>query len=1247
MANVSSNNLTTLYSGGGVNVRPTSAYGNANVVSLLNVGTDGGNTVTNIIASGNLTTGGEINSTGNVTAPWFLGNVIGNISGNIVVPGSNTAVLYNDNGNAGASDNLKFNFSSNVLTANGNIVANYFIGNGSGLSSLTGSNVTGQVGYAAVANSVALANVSGAGNIASINIDGSASNVLYGNGVFAPGGGGNAANANYANFAGTAFNVSASNVSGLGNIAVLNLDGNVSNVLSGNGSFVPLPTVSANANYANFAGTAFSVSGSNVSGEVANAAYANAANTANLASFATTANSVAGANVSGEVANANFASYANIASSANSVALANVSGIGNIANINLDGSSSNVLFGNGVFAPESTSIANANYANFAGTAFNVSGSNVSGEVANANYASYANVANTANSVAVGNVSGIGNIATINLDGNASNALLGNGSFGPVEVQSTSIANGTSNINIPTANGNINFSANNNANLVQVDANGTVWLYPTTSPVNALRVTSYGTSIANDTSRITSFRARGNSTTPLSVQPNDATMRFVTVGHNGTSFQTNSVGSIRAIVDSSYTANGTNIPIGWQIQVNDTNGGINNQSKTQNFYANGNVTFAQYVNATGYFGDGGNLSNLTGANVTGQVPYANVANSVAVANVSGIGNIATINLDGNSSNVLFGNGVFAPESTSIANANYANFAGQVVDATQSNITSVGNLVSLNVVNSANVTGTIQQLAPNTITITTNATNNTAYNLTTIYGETSNVVESGQRAVIRSRGNISTPATVAVSDIGTRDRVYFYNGTTNAIGFSSTVTLSNLNSNSNAYSTGASYNISVGNPNGDQGNANASSGFNLMQFNQNGQLLLLPGANSSIGSMLQMYNYGQPASLSTAQGITMSRARGNRDGNLSVQANDNIGRIVFQPHNGTSFVTNRLPILRATVDSSYTANTANIPAGFQMITCDNTTSYTHNFYANGNIAFSGRVSAGNLSVGDIICGNINAIGSVIEAGNSVRIGLDNNTTQGILQTTYNNANIQTGSWTSWRQRGTKASPLGVQAGDEISKFSSVVYADSGNTYVDAVTQLATVVSNDGAGNVVSGFRTRAFGGANSFVSMQAGQIQFMDSSAFTANATIYANGFISTIANISSLNANLGNLATANYFSGNLTGNTSIANLSLTKFQETVVSGGTVSGTLTPNSTAGTIYNYTLNGNITINALGNAVAGTSMTLILTQDGTGNRVLSSTMKFAGGLKTLSTAASATDIMSVFYDGSTYYATLSRGFV
>jgi hypothetical protein len=129
------------------------------------------------------------------------------------------------------------------------------------------------------------------------------------------------------------------------------------NEVSGNvaipGSLAVVGNITGNvqsAYLANFATTANSVAGANVSGQVGNALVAN------LANFATTANSVAGANVSGQV---------NYAAVANSVAVANVSGIGNIATINLNGSNSNVLFGNGVFATIAN-VANANFANFAG-----------------------------------------------------------------------------------------------------------------------------------------------------------------------------------------------------------------------------------------------------------------------------------------------------------------------------------------------------------------------------------------------------------------------------------------------------------------------------------------------------------------------------------------------------------------------------------------------------------------------------------------------------------------------------------------------------------------------------------------------------------------------------------------------------------------------------------------------------------------------------------------------------------------
>ena len=71
-------------------------------------------------------------------------------------------------------------------------------------------------------------------------------------------------------------------------------------------------------------------------------------------------------------------------------------------------------------------------------------------------------------------------------------------------------------------------------------------------------------------------------------------------------------------------------------------------------------------------------SVAGVNVSGQVANALIADTaitVAVGNVSGIGNIAIINLDGNGSNILYGNGIFASAPTpgvSYGNSNVATF-----------------------------------------------------------------------------------------------------------------------------------------------------------------------------------------------------------------------------------------------------------------------------------------------------------------------------------------------------------------------------------------------------------------------------------------------------------------------------------------------------------------------------------------------------------------------------------------------
>lgn len=102
-----------------------------------------------------------------------------------------------------------------------------------------------------------------------------------------------------------------------------------------------------------------------------------------------------------------------------------------------------------------------------------------------------------------------------------------------------------------------------------------------------------------------------------------------------------------------------------------------------------------------------------------------------------------------------------------------------------------------------------------------------------------------------------------------------------------------------------------------------------------------------------------------------------------------------------------------------------------------------------------------------------------------------------------------------------------------------------------------------------------------------------------------------------------------------------------YKETIYTGGSTTGTITPDVANGNVQKITLTGNITWNAFGNPESGQSMTLIVIQPSSGGPyTLTSTMKFAGGTKTLSTAANAIDIISVVYDGTNYYASLSTNF-
>jgi len=108
---------------------------------------------------------------------------------------------------------------------------------------------------------------------------------------------------------------------------------------------------------------------------------------------------------------------------------------------------------------------------------------------------------------------------------------------------------------------------------------------------------------------------------------------------------------------------------------------------------------------------------------------------------------------------------------------------------------------------------------------------------------------------------------------------------------------------------------------------------------------------------------------------------------------------------------------------------------------------------------------------------------------------------------------------------------------------------------------------------------------------------------------------------------------------------VSNTALTGFTETVTTPA-FNATFAPNVALSSIVKFTATSNFTFNGFTTPVAGQSATVIVTQDGTGSRLMTSTMKFSGGINTLSTAAGAIDIISVFYDGSVYYASLTTAY-
>ena len=650
----------------------------------------GENSANIILANGDITT-----SNANLSANLFVADTanVGNLRTDHLLhangvawdfanpAGANTQIQYNDgNGDFGASANFTFDQTTNLLTVTGNVNAS-----NANLGNLVVANFFKGVFDTTSANQ---SNITTVGNLTFLNVDGvsNLANILNVSGNIE-------ANANInanANIKGANLNTT-----GLANIGNLEISGKVTGNLvpsanaDGLGSGYDLGSATYRWKDLYLSGNSIKIGTQTISSNGGGIALSNASYITDLY-------------VSGN-ANISLNLLANTANFIGNVIAPNIT-----VNLELAGNTANFT-GNLIAANLRSNALTNTYVTFAGTngvltnssnlsfndttqLFTVTGN---GQFNNANLGNLAtaNFVNVSSNLFVTDTANVGNLRTNNL-------LYANGS--PWDLQEAAGAN----TEIQYNDGNDNFGAS--ANFKYNDA---TQLFTVTGSANISNVANVGNLIVTGVSNL-----------------GPVANVIITGGSSGYYLQTNGSGNLSwAAVDSSGVANGAS-----NVSIPVVNGNVN-------LVANGNTTLvvtalganvSGYLTATGnvtgnyFIGNGSQLTGVSAAsssqlangtsNVT--IPTANGpivfgANGVAnVINVSDTGTVIQNTLtvaDGNITTESNANLVLDPNGTGlvvIANTSGGATAIQLGDPTQGNL--VSNAVTL--ANSSSVSNAIAQL-----------------------------------------------------------------------------------------------------------------------------------------------------------------------------------------------------------------------------------------------------------------------------------------------------------------------------------------------------------------------------------------------------------------------------------------------------------------------------------------------------------------------------------------------------------
>jgi hypothetical protein len=559
--------------------------------------------------------------------------------------------------------------------------------------------------------------------------------------------------------------------------------------------------------------------------------------------------------------------------------------------------------------------------------------------------------------------------------------------------------------------------------------------------------------------------------------------------------------------------------------------VTGNANVGNLGTTGNITAANVT--ANLYGNGAAISAIAGANVTGEVDFAAVANSVALANVSGIGNIASVDLDGNVSNVLRGDGTFAVPAILYSNSNVATFlasfgsntisttgnanvgnlgttglivatgnitggnlvtAGQVVatgNVTGGNISTGG---ALAVTGIANVTGNINAAA--NINVTENIV--VVGNINVTSNVTANNISTGSNVAVGLNLSVSGNSAVSGNATVTGNIIATGNVSANNLTLTSTANIgANINVTGNSRVTGNSNvtgNLTVTGTSSIAGNlsaGNITTAGNLAASNAN--LGNAATANYFVGDGSLLTNVVIPIPTRIVNGTSNVIVDGSSAVRIGVAGTSNV--IVVQGTGatvtGTLAATGNVSIANLTVTggivSSSNISGSNILGSASLFIVGNAlingNAQCGNLGVGGNInatQFNGNVAGGNVAVsGNIIGGAITANGNVA-AGNVVVTNTVTATTASATNGAFTNATIVNLTSTSIQCSGNAVFSSTQQTRDIIEQVSINASAPSSTTNINlygAATNYYTVASSV---NWTFNFRGNSSVSANSYLS-----------------------------------------------------------------------------------------------------------------------------------------------------------------------